>query len=87
MKLLLIHTGGTIGMAPGPDGLHPAPGLVETPLLRAFAPDDLQRRIGRLPTGQPVQPEDIAQAVAFLADPRTRFITGQILLVDGGQSF
>lgn len=26
---LLIHTGGTIGMIPGPDGLHPAPGLVE----------------------------------------------------------
>ncbi|WP_054304533.1 asparaginase domain-containing protein [Gemmobacter sp. LW-1] len=32
MKLLLIHTGGTIGMAPGPDGLHPAPGLVEAAL-------------------------------------------------------
>lgn len=28
-KLLLIHTGGTIGMAPGPDGLSPLPGLVE----------------------------------------------------------
>lgn len=29
MQLLLIHTGGTIGMAPGPDGLTPVKGLVE----------------------------------------------------------
>ncbi|MFD2172665.1 asparaginase domain-containing protein [Rhodobacter lacus] len=29
MTLLLIHTGGTIGMAPGPEGLRPEPGLVE----------------------------------------------------------
>ena len=64
-----------------------APGLVETPLLRAFQPEDLKQRIDRLPSGAPVQPEDIAHVVAFLADPRTRFITGQTLLVDGGQSF
>jgi 3-oxoacyl-[acyl-carrier protein] reductase len=64
-----------------------APGLVATPLLSSFAPDDLKKRIARLPGKTPVQPEDIAHVVAFLADPRTRFITGQVLLVDGGQSF
>lgn len=32
MRLLLIHTGGTIGMAPGPDGLAPVRGLVEAAL-------------------------------------------------------
>jgi len=32
------------------------------------------------------QPEDIAQAVAFLCDISTQFITGQTLYVDGGKS-
>ncbi len=33
MRILLIHTGGTIGMAPGPDGLEPQKGLVEQAVL------------------------------------------------------
>ena len=36
-EILVIHTGGTIGMVPGPGGLHPAPGVVET-ALGALAP-------------------------------------------------
>ncbi|HMU14799.1 MAG TPA: SDR family oxidoreductase [Flavobacteriales bacterium] len=32
------------------------------------------------------RPEDIAQAVAFLCDERTNYITGQTLYVDGGKS-
>ena len=34
MSLLILHTGGTIGMQPGPDGLLPAPGLVEAAVAR-----------------------------------------------------
>lgn len=40
MTLLLIHTGGTIGMRPGPAGLEPAPGLVEAALAARIAPDE-----------------------------------------------
>lgn len=39
MTLLLIHTGGTIGMAPGPEGLRPEPGLVEAAVAARLAPD------------------------------------------------
>jgi L-asparaginase len=39
-KILVIHTGGTIGMAPGPDGLAPAPGLLEA-ALRRIAPEGI----------------------------------------------
>lgn len=37
-KILVIHTGGTIGMAPGPEGLSPAPGLLEA-ALHSIAPE------------------------------------------------
>ena len=39
MRLLLIHTGGTIGMAPGPEGLRPVEGLVEGALAALLPPD------------------------------------------------
>jgi 3-oxoacyl-[acyl-carrier protein] reductase len=63
-----------------------APGLVDTPLLRALTPERLRAQLSLQPTGKAGRPEDIANAVAFLAAPRTDFITGQVLLVDGGKS-
>jgi len=38
------------------------------------------------PTGRAGRPEDIANAVAFLASPAMDFITGQTVMVDGGKS-
>lgn len=63
-----------------------APGLVDTPLLRALSPERLQAQLALQPTGEAGRPEDIANAVSFLADPKMSFITGQVLLVDGGKS-
>lgn len=63
-----------------------APGLVDTPLLRALTPERLAAQLALQPTGRAARPADIAHAVAFLAAPRTDFITGQVLLVDGGKS-
>ncbi|MCH8112144.1 MAG: SDR family oxidoreductase [Proteobacteria bacterium] len=37
-------------------------------------------------TGKPAAPSQIAHAVAFFADPKTEFVTGQILYADGGVS-
>lgn len=63
-----------------------APGLIDTPLLRALSPERLAAQLALQPTGAAGRPEDIAHAVAFFASPSTCFVTGQVLFVDGGKS-
>ena len=63
-----------------------APGLIDTPLTQALPENVKQKLIDAQPTKTIGQPEDVANAVAFLSSDKTRFITGQILYVDGGKS-
>ena len=63
-----------------------APGLIDTTLTRNLEPDVLQKLIQAQPTRTMGKPEDVANAVAFLASPQTHFITGQTIYVDGGKS-
>lgn len=63
-----------------------APGLIDTPLLRALSPERLAAQLALQPTGAAGTPEDIANAVVFFASPATCFVTGQVLFVDGGKS-
>ncbi len=63
-----------------------APGLIDTPLLRALSPERLAAQLALQPTGAAGKPEDIANAVVFFASPSTCFVTGQVLFVDGGKS-
>lgn len=63
-----------------------APGLIDTPLLRALTPERMAAQLALQPTGRAGRPEDIANAVSFLVSPRTDFITGQVIFVDGGKS-
>ncbi len=61
-----------------------APGFVLTELTEGL-PDDLKAQITeRTPLGRFGTPEEIADAVAFLASDEARYITGQVLAVDGG---
>jgi len=63
-----------------------APGLIDTPLTQKLPEDVKEKLVQAQPTKAMGQPEDIAQAVAFLCDISTQFITGQTLYVDGGKS-
>ena len=63
-----------------------APGLIDTPILRGFTPERIAAQLALQPSGKAGRPEDVANAVSFLASPRTDFITGQVLFVDGGKS-
>jgi len=63
-----------------------APGVVDTDMLRYMTPERQQAMLGLQLLGRIGQPEDIARAVAFLASRENRYITGQVLIVDGGRS-
>ncbi len=63
-----------------------APGLIDTPLTQKLPIDVQEKLIQAQPTKSMGKPEDIANAVAFLCDEKTQFITGQTIYVDGGKS-
>jgi len=61
------------------------PGLIETDATREALTPEAKDYLGKqIPVGRIGQPEDIAGAVAFLASDEAAFITGAILVVDGG---
>ena len=61
-----------------------APGFIETEMTARLSDEAREQMLGRVPMGRPGQPEDVAQAVVFLAGPEASYITGQVLTVDGG---
>lgn len=63
-----------------------APGLIDTPLTQFLNKEVLDQLIQTQPTRTMGNPEDVANAVSFLASEKTKFITGQVLYVDGGKS-
>lgn len=63
------------------------PGATNTRAMQRIPPDALKRARRAIPMGALCEPEDIANAVLFLAGPRARFVTGQTLVVNGGRVF
>jgi len=62
------------------------PGATLTPLLKSHSsPADLDAELDRFPLGKFCEPEDIADAVLFLCSRRSKMITGQAIVVDGGE--
>jgi 3-oxoacyl-[acyl-carrier protein] reductase len=61
-----------------------APGFIATDMVKQIPEKILQGMVGRTPLGRLGQPEDIANAYAWLASDQASFITGTVLSVDGG---
>jgi len=61
-----------------------APGFIETDMTNAMTPEARASLVGSIPLERLGTPRDIAAAVAFLASEHAAYITGQVLVVDGG---
>jgi 3-oxoacyl-[acyl-carrier protein] reductase len=61
------------------------PGNIRTPGFGELGPEHEQAMLAAIPLGVFGEPEDVAWAVRFLASPEARYITGQTLIIDGGQ--
>lgn len=63
-----------------------APGFIDTDMTSEMPQEVLKTMIENIPIKRSGNPEDIANAVCFLADESSSYITGQVLCVDGGMS-
>lgn len=73
----------------GPSGIRVnvvAPGLIETDFSADLwgNPDIVKRVTGNNPSGRIGKPEEVAQAIAFLASPEASYLNGDVMVVDGG---
>jgi len=64
-----------------------APGFIETEMVKALPTYEVikERAISMQPVKRPGRPEDVADAIAFLASDRASFISGEVLHVSGGR--
>lgn len=62
-----------------------APGYIETDMVRAVAPEVLEKIVSGIPVGRLGQPQEIARAVCFLVADQAGFITGETMSINGGQ--
>jgi 3-oxoacyl-[acyl-carrier protein] reductase len=63
-----------------------APGFIQTPMTDKLTQEQKDGIIKQVPLASLGQPEDVAAAVLFFASPGARYITGQVLPVDGGMA-
>jgi 3-oxoacyl-[acyl-carrier protein] reductase len=61
-----------------------APGFIETDMTAGLSPELREVMLKNIPMRSFGQPEDIANAALFLASPAARYVTGQVVTVDGG---
>lgn len=77
----------TLALEAAPKGVRVntlGPGYIDTPLLAELDKDTMQHLISLHPLGRLGRPEEVANAVIFLASDEASFITGANLMVDGG---
>jgi 3-oxoacyl-[acyl-carrier protein] reductase len=92
-KAALVGLVRTLAIELGPHGITAnavAPGVIETPQsldpVNSLGPEGVREFAARVPVGRNGRPEDIASTFLYLASEEASFLTGQVILVDGGVS-
>ena len=86
-KAAIIGLTRSLAMELAPSGIRVncvAPGVIHTDMVDKLGQETIDALREQTPLGRLGTPEDIAQAVAFLASENASFITGQVLTADGG---
>lgn len=63
-----------------------APGFISTPMTDVLSKEQSEAVLSRIPLGRMGSPEEIAHAALYLASPLADYVTGQVLVVDGGMT-
>lgn len=63
-----------------------APGFIQTEMTKNLPEQELQKWLTQIPLNRPGQVEDIAHVCVFLSSPKASYITGQVIVVDGGMN-
>ena len=63
-----------------------APGIIETPMIDSIKqdPKTMEAMLARVPMGRVGKPEEVSNAVVFLASDKASYMTGSVIVVDGG---
>lgn len=83
----LVGATRSLALELGPRGITVnavAPGFVDTPMTHGLPPEVRRRTLDAIPVGRAGRPDDVADAVAFLAG--AGYVTGQVLVACGGRS-